>query len=185
MKIVNGLWSLTVFAKRPHRNVQLGLNTPLNFFVKAACNVLRSATFLTLSWRSSHHIETSPLICSAYQWTGFYMIGTSAMKEVKARFLSAKVFGSSRESYQIRTLRQSLRRSWITNSSTRHKIIKHLCDSCVAVTVLKVLKISKRLVCFYENVKKTWIFSDETWQFTSLSSSKAKFMIGLFEKAKN
>ena len=134
------------------------LNTPLNLIVKAAYNVLRSATFLTLSWRSSHHIETSPLICSAYQWTGFYMIGTSVMKELKARFLSAKVFGSSRESYQIRTLRQSLRRSWITNSSTRHKIIKHLCDSCVAVTVLKVLKISKRLVCFYENVKKHEFF---------------------------
>ena len=157
------------------------LNTPLNLIVKAAYNVLRSATFLTLSWRSSHHIETSPLICSAYQWTGFYMIGTSVMKELKARFLSAKVFGSSRESYQIRTLRQSLHRSWITNSSTRHKIIKHLCDSCVAVTVLKVLK--TRLLLW--KCEKTWIFWDETWQFTSISSSKAKFMIGLFEKAKN
>ena len=30
-----------------------------------------------------HHIETSPLICSESQWTGFYMIGTSAMKELK------------------------------------------------------------------------------------------------------
>ena len=27
------------------------------------------------------HIETSPLFCSEKQWTGFYMIGTSAMKE--------------------------------------------------------------------------------------------------------
>ena len=24
-----------------------------------------------------HHIETSPLICIAKQWTGFYMIGSS------------------------------------------------------------------------------------------------------------
>ena len=33
---------------------------------------------LTLS-----HIETSSLICRANQWTGFYMIGTSFMKELK------------------------------------------------------------------------------------------------------
>ena len=26
-----------------------------------------------------YHIETSPLICSANQWTDFYMIGTSVM----------------------------------------------------------------------------------------------------------
>ena len=26
------------------------------------------------------HIETSPLICSANQWTGFYMITASIMK---------------------------------------------------------------------------------------------------------
>ena len=35
------------------------------------------------------HIETNPLICRANQWTGFCMIGTSVMKEFKARqFLS-------------------------------------------------------------------------------------------------
>ena len=33
------------------------------------------------------HIETSPLIYSANQWTGFYMIGTSFMKELHAFFL--------------------------------------------------------------------------------------------------
>ena len=27
-----------------------------------------------------NHIETSPLICSTNQWTGFYMISTSVMK---------------------------------------------------------------------------------------------------------
>ena len=26
--------------------------------------------------------ETSPLICSGNKWTGFYMIGTSVMKEL-------------------------------------------------------------------------------------------------------
>ena len=30
-----------------------------------------------------HHIETSPLICSPKQWTGFYMIGTFIMNELK------------------------------------------------------------------------------------------------------
>ena len=29
-----------------------------------------------------YHIETSPLICFANQWTGFYMIWTSIMKEL-------------------------------------------------------------------------------------------------------
>ena len=28
------------------------------------------------------HIETSPLICSANQWTGFYMVTALAMKEL-------------------------------------------------------------------------------------------------------
>ena len=31
-----------------------------------------------------YHIETSPLICRANQWTGFFMIGTSAMEEFKS-----------------------------------------------------------------------------------------------------
>ena len=29
-----------------------------------------------------YHLETSPLICRANQWTGFYMPGTSIMKEL-------------------------------------------------------------------------------------------------------
>ena len=32
-----------------------------------------------------YHIETSPLICSANQWTGFYMITASVMKELTSR----------------------------------------------------------------------------------------------------
>ena len=36
--------------------------------------------YLTLLWRSPYHIKTSTLICSANQWTGFYMIRTSFMK---------------------------------------------------------------------------------------------------------
>ena len=30
-----------------------------------------------------YHIETSPVICSANQWTGFYMITASVMKELR------------------------------------------------------------------------------------------------------
>ena len=30
-----------------------------------------------------YHIETSPLICSANQWAGFYMLETSVMKELR------------------------------------------------------------------------------------------------------
>ena len=37
---------------------------------------------LTPSCRSPYHIETSPLICKANQWTGFCMIGTFVMKEL-------------------------------------------------------------------------------------------------------
>ena len=40
---------------------------------------------LTLSRRRSYQVETNPLICSANQWTGFYMIGTSVMKELECR----------------------------------------------------------------------------------------------------
>ena len=34
-----------------------------------------------------YHIETSPLICSANQWTGFYTIMASVMKELNICFL--------------------------------------------------------------------------------------------------
>ena len=30
-----------------------------------------------------YHIENSPLICRANQWTGFYMISPSVVKELK------------------------------------------------------------------------------------------------------
>ena len=29
-----------------------------------------------------YHIETGPLICNPNQWTGFYMVGTSVVKEL-------------------------------------------------------------------------------------------------------
>ena len=42
-----------------------------------------------------YHIETSPLICSANQWAGFYMITASIMKELsKFNVLSWSLSGS-------------------------------------------------------------------------------------------
>ena len=38
-----------------------------------------------------YHIETSPLICSANQWTGFCMIMASVMKELMA-WISPLIF---------------------------------------------------------------------------------------------
>ena len=32
--------------------------------------------------KGRYHIETSPLICRKFQWTGFYMITASIMKEL-------------------------------------------------------------------------------------------------------
>ena len=37
---------------------------------------------LTLLWQTSIWYRNSPLICSLNQWTGFYVIGTSGMKEL-------------------------------------------------------------------------------------------------------
>ena len=46
---------------------------------------LNSLTFIYALFhdRDPFHIETGPLISSANQWTGFYMIGTSVLKELK------------------------------------------------------------------------------------------------------
>ena len=39
-----------------------------------------------------YHIETSPLICSANQWTGFYMITASVMKGLRVLALITLVW---------------------------------------------------------------------------------------------
>ena len=38
-----------------------------------------------------YHIETSPLICGANHWTGFYMITVSVMKELNLDSWTYKV----------------------------------------------------------------------------------------------
>ena len=37
---------------------------------------------LTLHDEGPYHIKTSPLICRANQWAGFYMVGASVMKNL-------------------------------------------------------------------------------------------------------
>ena len=51
---------------------------------------LSSNTSLTYD-AGPYHIETSPLIRRANPWTGFYMIGTSIMKELKPLFIFVKI----------------------------------------------------------------------------------------------
>ena len=46
--------------------------------------------FLTLHEGGPYHIETSPLICSAYQQTGFYMIKAPVMKKLKEQSLGGQ-----------------------------------------------------------------------------------------------
>ena len=60
----------------------------LFFAIKIGFTYLTVLKFLSKKdWRVFHdggdcHVETSPLICSANHWTGFYMIGTSVTKEL-------------------------------------------------------------------------------------------------------
>ena len=60
---------------------------------RSACPIVNS--LLTLWWRRSPHIETSPLICWANQWIGFYMMATSVMKEFMKILICTNIdFGS-------------------------------------------------------------------------------------------
>ena len=42
--------------------------------------------FINSHDRGTYHLETSPLICRANQLTGFYIMGTSAIKELVIAF---------------------------------------------------------------------------------------------------
>ena len=53
-------------------------------------NGLRS--FLTFHDGARYHIETSPLICSPNQWTGFYMISASVMKGLRTIFENSGIY---------------------------------------------------------------------------------------------
>ena len=49
-----------------------------------------------------YHIETSLLIRTADQWTGFYMMGTSIMKELKSFHLTLPASCISRRCIKIK-----------------------------------------------------------------------------------
>ena len=51
--------------------------------LKSALKRQRKQTCLSLSWRRQLSYKTSPLICAANQWTGFYMIRTPVIKKLK------------------------------------------------------------------------------------------------------
>ena len=73
--------------QRPTQSICLHVQSsykPLSCYVLLSNNCLTFNICLTLSWRRflCHHIETSPLVCRANQWTGFYMITASVMKEL-------------------------------------------------------------------------------------------------------
>ena len=53
--------------------------------VKTVKTVTKSTTELFHD-ECSYYIETNPLISRVNQWTGFYMIGTSVMKELRDFF---------------------------------------------------------------------------------------------------
>ena len=48
-----------------------------------------------------YHVETSPLICGANQWTGFYMITASVMKELMTFELNSEARRTSTYSVEI------------------------------------------------------------------------------------
>ena len=57
-------------------NARPQLSLSLVFYAENPCNYVDDGPY---------HIEISPLICSAKQWTGFYTIGTAVMKELKVQ----------------------------------------------------------------------------------------------------
>ena len=69
-----------IHANEHIKHANCGLQENLKFFVFCRFFLMMKRVILTLSWRGRYHIETSPLICRANQWTGFYMITASVMK---------------------------------------------------------------------------------------------------------
>ena len=51
-----------------------------DIFPKGASLPIKIISFQPFHDRGRYHIETSPLICSANQWIGFYMITASVLK---------------------------------------------------------------------------------------------------------
>ena len=65
-------------------------NTHIDQIPRSKGNQALKFRHLTLSWRRPLYIETSPLICPANQWTGFYMITACVMKGLRY-FVSLRI----------------------------------------------------------------------------------------------
>ena len=62
----------------------------LCFYFHLPSIVVFLSTFLTLDG-GCYHIETSPLICRANHWSGFYMITASVMKKLNRKQIIVKI----------------------------------------------------------------------------------------------
>ena len=85
-----------------------------------------------------YHIETSPLICEANQWTGFYMIVISVMK-VKEGGLTRYIYGGYSSLIYIfvdicnlSLMKFSVNLKWTGECSVRKKNLfyKKICSYC-------------------------------------------------------
>ena len=65
-----------------------------------------------------YHIETSPLNCKAKQWTGFFMIGTSIIKELKHVNVKMRLYKERIHSHFIVRLDHITRKDFDKNSVT-------------------------------------------------------------------
>ena len=80
-------------------------------------------------------METSPLICSSNQWTGFYMIGPSVMKELKINcntILEKNILAIKKEYGSGLKCTRTLFRNALTSSS----VIKTLFDDILQIQVV-------------------------------------------------
>ena len=53
------------------------------YFNRISSYLYLANIFISFMKGGRYHIETSPLICSENQWTGFYMIRVFVMKELR------------------------------------------------------------------------------------------------------
>ena len=78
----------TIWRKLSLGRSQVDLGPWHTYMMESFVNIVK---ILTLSWgRGFYQIDTSPLIYSANQWTDFYMIGTSIMKELAVKVIFIK-----------------------------------------------------------------------------------------------
>ena len=82
-----------VLNRTKHHIFQISLAMILYFQIQIRSSPQKNAQL----FHGRYHIDTSPLICSANQWTGFYMITASIMKELKILIS---------RSYKLTTLRK-------------------------------------------------------------------------------